>query len=279
MKGRRLLALVLAACSLALVAVACGGGDDEPSGSADTTGGSSGGEPTKGGTYRISTTQFNHTGGFDPTGEYLGTDLGLYSNLLVRTLVGYEHKSGAEGNKVVPDLATDMGEVSEDGLTYTFTLKDGVKFSPPVDREVTSKDVAYAFERIGTEALVAQYGFYYTVIKGMAEFTAGDAKTISGIETPDDKTIIFTLTQPTGDFLYRVAMPAAAPIPPEVGKCFKKAGEYGRTVVSSGPYMIEGSDQADATSCAALKPFSGFDPTRRLSFVRNPDYDQSTDDT
>ena len=122
MKRLRVLALVLAACSLALVAVACGGGDDEPPASQDTTGD----EPTKGGTYRISTTQFNHTGGFDPTGEYLGTDLGLYNNLLVRTLVGYEHKSGAEGNKVVPDLATDMGEVSEDGLTYTFTLKDGV---------------------------------------------------------------------------------------------------------------------------------------------------------
>ena len=279
MKRRRLLALVLAACSLALVAVACGGGDDGPSASGDTTGDSSGGKPTKGGTYRISTTQFNHTGGFDPTGEYLGTDLGLYSNLLVRTLVGYEHKSGADGNKVVPDLATDMGEVSEDGLTYTFTLKDGVKFSPPVNREVTSKDVVYAFERIGTEALVAQYGFYYTVIKGMAEFTAGDAKTISGIETPDDKTIKFTLTQPTGDFLFRLSMPAAGPIPEEVGKCFTKAGEYGRNVISSGPYMFEGSDKVDISSCETIKPAKGNDPTRRMMFVRNPNYDPSTDGT
>jgi peptide/nickel transport system substrate-binding protein len=279
MKRRRLLALVFAACSLALVAVACGGGDDGPSASGDTTGDSSGGKPTKGGTYRISTTQFNHTGGFDPTGEYLGTDLGLYSNLLVRTLVGYEHKSGADGNKVVPDLATDMGEVSEDGLTYTFTLKDGVKFSPPVNREVTSKDVVYAFERIGTEALVAQYGFYYTVIKGMAEFTAGDAKTISGIETPDDKTIKFTLTKPTGDFLFRLSMPAAGPIPEEVGKCFTKAGEYGRNVISSGPYMFEGSDKVDISSCETIKPAKGNDPTRRMMFVRNPNYDPSTDGT
>ena len=278
MKRRRLLALALAACALALVAAACGG-DDEPSGSSDTTGDSGGGEPTKGGTYRISTTQFNHTGGFDPTGEYLGTDLGLFNNLLVRTLVGYEHKSGAEGNAVVPDLATDMGEVSEDGLTYTFTLKDGVKFSPPVNREVTSRDVAYAFERIGTEALVAQYGFYYTVIEGMEEFTAGDAKTISGIETPDDKTITFTLTQPTGDFLFRLSMPAAGPIPEEVGKCFTKAGEYGRNVVSSGPYMLEGSDEVDISSCKTIKPAKGNDPTRRMMFVRNPNYDPATDGT
>ena len=84
--------------------------------------------------------------------------------------------------------------MSEDGLTYTFTLKDGVMFGPPVNREITSEDIAFAFERIGTESLVAQYGFYYTVIEGMAEFTeAGGLEKqnnkISGIKTPDPKTI------------------------------------------------------------------------------------------
>ena len=281
MPRRRFALIALLALVLALVASACGGGDDEgadTSGATDTSAGGEG-EATKGGIYRIAGSSFEFTGGFDPTGEYLGTALSLYNNLMLRNLVGYTHEAGAKGNVLVPDLATDSGEISEDGLTYTFTLKDGVMFGPPLSRAITSEDVAYAFERIGTEALVAQYGFYYTVIKGMAEFTAGDAKTISGIETPDDKTIVFTLTQPTGDFLYRVAMPAAAPVPPEVGKCFKKAGEYGRNVVSSGPYMFEGSDQVDATSCETIKPVSGFDPTRRLSLVRNPDYDQATDDT
>jgi peptide/nickel transport system substrate-binding protein len=278
---RRFALIALLALVLALAASACGGGDDGASGTGASTdtGQSGGGAVTKGGIYRISSTQFNYTGGFDPTGEYLGTAFALYNNLMLRNLVGYTHESGAAGNVIVPDLATDLGELSEDGLTYTFTLKDGVKFGPPVSRVITSKDIAYAFERIGTEALVAQYGFYYSVVKGMAEFTAGDAKTISGIETPDDKTISFTLTEPTGDFLYRLAMPAAAPVPPEVGKCFTKAGEYGRNVVSSGPYMFEGSDKVDATSCDTIKPASGFDPTRRFSLVRNPDYDQATDDT
>jgi peptide/nickel transport system substrate-binding protein len=278
---RRFALIALLALVLALAASACGGGDDGASGTGASTdtGQSGGGEVTKGGIYRISSTQYNYTGGFDPTGEYLATAFAIYGNLMLRNLVGYTHETGAAGNEIVPDLATDLGELSEDGLTYTFTLKDGVKFGPPVSREITSKDIAYAFERIGTEALVAQYGFYYSVVKGMAEFTAGDAKTISGIETPDDKTISFTLTEPTGDFLYRLAMPAAAPVPPEVGKCFTKAGEYGRNVVSSGPYMFEGSDKVDATSCDTMKPVSGFDPTRRFSLVRNPDYDQATDDT
>jgi peptide/nickel transport system substrate-binding protein len=276
---RRFALIALLALVLALAASACGGGDDEGTNTSGATDTGQAGAVTKGGIYRMAGSSYEFTGGFDPTGEYLGTALGLYSNLLLRNLVGYQHVNGAAGNELVPDLATDLGEISDDGLTYTFTLKDGVMFGPPVSRPITSKDVAYAFERIGTEALVAQYGFYYTVIKGMAEFTAGDAKTISGIETPDDKTIKFTLTQPTGDFLYRVAMPAAAPIPPEVGKCFKKAGEYGRNVVSSGPYMFEGSDKVDASSCDTIKPASGFDPTRDMSLVRNPDYDQSTDDT
>ena len=109
---------------------------------------------------------FGFTGGFDPTGEYLGEAFGIHSNLLVRTLVGYRHTAGAAGNELIPDLATDLGTISDDGLTYTFTLKDGIKFGPPLSREITSQDVAYAFERIGTESLVAQYGFYYTRDRG-----------------------------------------------------------------------------------------------------------------
>ena len=65
-------------------------------------------------------------------GEYLGEAWGIMSNLLVRTLVGYRHVPGAAGNEVIPDLATDTGQVSADGLTYTFTLKDGIMFGPPL---------------------------------------------------------------------------------------------------------------------------------------------------
>ena len=67
-------------------------------------------------------------------------------------------------------------------------------------------------------------------------------------------------------------MPAAGPIPEEVAKCFEgKPGQYGRDLVSTGPYMIEGADDVDASSCAALKPMSGFDgqtQARRSSATR-----------
>jgi peptide/nickel transport system substrate-binding protein len=268
--------------ALALVGAGCGG-DDGGGGAADTTGGTAPSEATKGGTYRMQGPSFEYTGGFDPTGEYLGTALSFYSNMLVRTLMNYKHIAGPEGNELFPDLADGMPEVSEDGLTYTFKIRQGAMFGPPVSRQITSADVEYAFKRIGTESLVAQYGFYYTgVIEGLTEFQeAGGLKkkgnTISGIETPDDQTIVFKLTEPTGDFLYRLAMPAAGPMPEEVAGCFTKAGEYGRFLVSSGPYMVEGSENQDASNCNALKPLSGFDPTREHIFVRNPDWSEESD--
>ena len=72
-------------------------------------------------------------------------------------------------------------------------------------------------------------------------------------------------------------MPAAGPIPPEVTDCFTKAGDYGRFLIASGPYMIEGSDQLDITSCDTMKAISGFNPEKFLNLVRNPNYDPATD--
>jgi peptide/nickel transport system substrate-binding protein len=280
------------AAAAALGAAACGGDDDE---SADTSGGDGGddisavietlggpatfGEVAKGGTFRIANTDFANSDGFDPSGEYFGSDWMIYSTTMLRTLVSTPFTAGAEGNELVPDLATEVAEPSADGLTYTFTIKDGVSFGPPVNREVTSQDIAYSFERIATPSVAAQYAFYYTPIEGFTEFSEGKAKTISGITTPDDKTIVFKLTEPVGDFLYRLAMPATAPIPREVAKCHTQAAEYGRYIVTTGPYMIEGADKLDISSCASQKPISGFNPNTGLTLVRNPSYDPATDNT
>ncbi len=261
--------------ALALVAAACGGTSPGPSASSPTASG----QPTRGGVLRTAISSFGFTGGFDPTDEYLGLAWDFYGAML-RNLVSYKHIGGAAGNALYPDLATSMPEISPDGLTYTFHLKSGIKFGPPVNREITSQDIAYAFERINDKNAGAEYGFYYDgVIKGMTGQVNG-IKPVSGIETPDATTIIFHLTQPTGDFLYRLAMPATAPIPVEVAKCFPTGGGYGRFVISSGPYMIQGSqDLSLSQSCSQMvkNPISGFDPTKQLILVRNPNYAQSTD--
>jgi peptide/nickel transport system substrate-binding protein len=197
---------------------------------------------------------------------------------MIRTLVGYDHVAGPAGDVLVPDLATALPTPTDGGRTYTFHLKPGVRFGPPVEREISAKDILYTFERIARPKDGAEYAFYYAPIAGFDAYARGKATTISGIRTPDPTTVVFHLTKPTGDFLYRLALPATGPIPVEVAKCFEgQAGRYGRDVVSSGPYMIEGADHVSDSSCAALKPMRGYDGLTRLTLVRNPDYDRRSD--
>ena len=229
-----------------------------------------------GGTLRVGTTTLGFSANLDPVGEYSpqGFDLLTY---LARDLYVYKFSGGADGDTAVPDLATGPPDVSADGLTYTIHLRPGVKFGPPVNRAITSSDVAYEFERINMPSLAPVYGFYYY---GIIEGMDGNAKAImpiSGIATPDSQTIVFKLTQPTGDFVSRLALPAAEPVPSEVAKCFTQAGTYGDDLVASGPYMIEGADAVNASSCGSLKPMSGYNASSFLHLVRNPAYESSTD--
>ncbi len=265
----RLTALGLGLCvgGAAVLLAACG------SSSSSTSSG------TRGGTYRVEATDFGFSNNFDPTGEYTTNAWGMYRGLLIRTLVGYKMTAGAAGNQLVPDLATSVPTATDGGLTWTFTLKSGVRYAPPVNRVITSHDIVTAFERIAKPALAAQYGFYYTTIAGMDTYASGKAKTISGITTPNNQTVVFHLTTPTPDFLYRLSLPAAGPIPQEVSKCFTTPGGYGRDVVSSGPYMIQGSDKVNIASCSTIQPMAGFDPSSKLIMVRNPNYNPSTDST
>lgn len=233
----------------------------------------------KGGTYRVGwESSFGFTNNFDPTGEYLANAFAIHTNLMLRGLIQYNHVAGPAGAVVVPDLATSVPKPTNGGKRYTFKLKSGIKWGPPVNREITSQDVKYAIERMARPKNGAQYAFYFPVIKGFDAYSKGKGKSISGIKTPNAKTIVFDLTAPTGDFLLRLGMPAAYPMPQEVAKCFEgKAGQYGRYLIASGPYMIEGSDNLDISSCKAMKPISGFDGQTKLTLVRNPNYNPKTD--
>ena len=261
---------VLSACLAVVIGVAAV--------SAASVSASGSSKSVTGGTYVVGwESSFGWTNGFDPTGEYLANAFAIQGSLLLRTLVGFNHVAGAAGNKPVPDLATSVPKPTNGGLTYTFKLKNGIKFGPPVNREITSADIRYAVERMARPKNGAQYGFYYTVIKGWDAYSKGKSKSLAGIKTPNAKTIVFNLTKPTGDFILRMSMPATAPIPPSVGKCFEgKPGKYGLDVISSGPYMIEGSDAVNVSSCGAIKAMSGISETE-LTLVRNPTYNAATD--
>src|SRR3954454_7546466 len=176
-----------------------------------------------------------------------------------------------DGQTPVPDLATADPQVSQDGKTVTVKIRRGVKFSPPVNRDVTSKDVKYAVERGFFNTVQNGYaGAYFGDIDG-AKIGAKPGTQISGIETPDDQTIVFKLKRGTAGVLAgALALPLTAPVPEEYAKKFdaKQPSLYGQSQVATGPYMIENDASGKAT---------GYEAGRRIHLIRNPNWDKSTD--
>ena len=171
----------------------------------------------------------------------------------------------------VADLAAARPEVSADGKQVTVRLRDRVHFSPPVDREVTSADVKYGIER----------GFFRTVLNPYASVHFGDilgakpglapGTRIAGIQTPDDRTVVFRLRHGTGRGLANaLTLLLTAPVPREHALRYdrRNPSTYGRHQVATGPYMI----RADARGRAV-----GHQPGVRLHLVRNPRWDPTTD--
>ena len=278
-RGARMLCLVGV---LTLVAAACGGNKTttQPSGP-----GSPGQNIQAGGTLQLAATG-DVSAAMDPQKEYYSLSFGYFRCCLLRNLLSYTGTTTAEGGtELHPDLAADMPTISDDGLTWTFTLKSGIKYAPPFqDTEVTSGDIVRALTReANPDASAGGYSFYYSVIQGFDDVSGGKADTISGLSAPDDKTLVVTLTEPAGDLGYRMALPAAAPIPPNgdaaLGAAEGHDRDYGRFLVSTGPYMIQGGDQIDFSVPAdQQKAAAGYEPGKSMVLVRNPSWDPATDD-
>jgi peptide/nickel transport system substrate-binding protein len=176
-----------------------------------------------------------------------------------------------DGETPVPDLAESDPQISKDGKTVTVKIKQGIKFSPPVNRVVTSKDVKYAIERGFFNTVQNGYaGAYFGDIVG-AEIGAEPGSKISGIQTPDDQTIVFKLSRGTAGVLAgALALPLSAPVPEEYASKFdaKQPSLYGQSQVATGPYMIQNDASGKAT---------GYEAGRRIHLVRNPNWEKSTD--
>ena len=261
---------------LALVGAACGGDDDGGGATGSTATGGTGGEITPGGTFEAAMLS-DVTAGFDPQKEYYAVAWAFYRCCLARTLMSYD-PNDPDSTHLVPDLAAAAPEISADGLTWVFTIKDGITFGPPYeDVEITAQDFIRAFERMGTPEVAATYYFYYLDtesqggIVGFSDFYNGDADSIEGLVAVDDKTLEVHLNRPAGDFGYRVAMPATAPIPE--GASENHVDDYGRYLVSTGPYMFEGSEQITDDT-----PAPGYEPGKSITLVRNPSWDPATDE-
>ena len=189
--------LIALATAMAVLGAACGG----DSGDAPAESPTASAEPEAGGTLNIALIS-DVQDAFDPQKEYSSVTWEYYRCCLLRTLLSYNGRTTDEGgSELRPDLAAELPTVSDDGLTWTFTLKPGIKYAPPLqDVSVTAQDFVRAMEREACGACnVGGYSFYYSPIEGFDEFAAGEADTISGLDAPDDSTFVVTLNEPTGD--------------------------------------------------------------------------------
>jgi peptide/nickel transport system substrate-binding protein len=267
---------------LGVVAAACGGNgtSNEPTSAAPT-----GTDIPTGGTINMAAVG-DVSAAFDPAKEYYQLSFEFFRCCLLRTLYGTNGQEVAQGgSELRADLATDVPQVSEDGLTWTISIKKGVHYAPPFDNvEITAGDFIRAMEREADPAASSGgYSFYYSPIEGFDDFGAGKAKSISGMTAVDDYTLQIKVTEPTGDLGWRMAMPASAPIPPSdagpLGAAEGHTKDYGRYLVASGPYMFEGADQIDYSVPAKdQKPAAGYIPGRSIVLVRNTAWDPATDD-
>jgi ABC-type transport system substrate-binding protein len=149
-----------------------------------------------------------------------------------------------------PSLAESF-TVSPDGLTYTFKLRKGVKFSN--GREVVASDVKYSIERAVNPKTQGPGAGFFGAIKGFDELTGGKSEALSGIETPDAATVVFHLSRPDATFLHVLAINFASIVPKEAVEA--AGGDFGKKPVGSGPFILK-----DWTI------------GQKLEFDRNPDY-------
>jgi peptide/nickel transport system substrate-binding protein len=272
---------VLAAGALFGVA-ACGGGDEGGGGG----GGNQSGQQAEAGpaallkgTASTNTGEEGKRGGkitmlaagdvdfIDPGRTYYSFAF-AFMNALHRTLYSYKPEST---DVATPDLAASQPQISADGKTVTVKIRPGIKFSPPVNREVTSADVKYAIERAFTANLGNGYARAYFGDLVGAPKKPGDYKAISGIETPDDQTIVFKLSKGTGRTVAgALVMPITAPVPKEYARKYdaKNPTTYGEHQVTTGPYMIKNDAKGNVT---------GYKPGQLIDIIRNPNYVKAGD--
>jgi peptide/nickel transport system substrate-binding protein len=167
----------------------------------------------------------------DPAGTFAGGVAWQILSITNDGLVTYRKVGGPDGVTIVPDLAAALPEISKDGLTYRFAVRDDVTYSN--GDPVRPDDFRRAIER--SIALSGDANQYFAAIIGADGCKVGrDACDLSdGIEVGED-TVTFHLTVPDGDLLFKLGLPYAFAVPARTP--IEDAGFD--PVPATGPYMI-----------------------------------------
>lgn len=257
--SRKPLAVVAVTGLLASLA-ACGGGSTSDNNNAGKKG-------VKGGTlYYLTNRPTEH---LDPQRVYIGRDIADLNRLVYRQLVTYPiGREGKEALTPVPDLATDTGQSTNDAKTWSFTLKDGVKWQD--GKDITCEDLKYGMSRsFATDVIIGGPTYILSFLdvpkdKDGLPLYNGPYKNKHKADfdkavTCKDKTITYKFSKPFPDFPLAIASLASfAP--------FRKDQDQGDksnyAIFASGPYKLDGK----------------WNTTKGGTFVRNSKWDQGTDD-
>ncbi|QNE22415.1 ABC transporter substrate-binding protein [Kribbella qitaiheensis] len=234
------------AAAVALAVTACNANDK----SASPGGGSTAAAEQGGALHLLSTTKEIN---LDPAkSQNLGTST---IHLVLRGLTSWK-TSRDKAAEVVPDLATDTGQVSADGKTWTYKLKPGLKYAD--GSTIVAADIKYGVERSFAPELSGGLGYHKALLVDADKYTGPyKGQELASIETPDDSTIIFKLNKAFGDWPWIASMPAFAPVPK---KADTDPAHYGEKPLASGPYQVK-----------------SYAPGSKLELERNTNWDKASD--
>ncbi|WP_214411912.1 ABC transporter substrate-binding protein [Sphaerisporangium fuscum] len=242
---RRSAALASVAALTTMAVAACGGGKPaatQASGKASASGGT---------VHMLLGSDYSH---LDPVRGWDGGVNNFY-RLIYRGLTTFGAGPGAEGTKVVPDLATSLGTPSDGNKTWTFTLKDDIFFED--GKPITSEEVKFGVERAWDPEAGIGSPYAKLLIDAPKDYkgpyVSGDLDTI---ETPDPKTVVFHLKKPYADFASALVQPNFVPFPKGTGA----ADAFDSKPIASGPYKV-----------------ASYQHGTSLKLVRNPYWKASTD--
>ncbi|ONK16135.1 ABC transporter substrate-binding protein [Streptomyces sp. MP131-18] len=253
MKSPVLIRAAVAAATAALALSACSGGGAAGNGGNDAGGGAFTDTPERGGTVTmLQNADFSY---LDPARGFDGGVNNFY-RLVYRTLTTPAPGNSDDPSEIVPDLATDLGTPSEDGLSWTFTLKEGVRFEDGTP--ITSADVKFGVSRSWDPEIGIGSPYARQVIDAPegyeGPYRSGPLDTI---ETPDARTIVFHLKEPFPEFGSVVSQNSFVPFPEGSG-----AGDaFINDIIASGPYTLD-----------------SYSPGSSIKLVRNDEWDPETDD-
>ena len=231
----KVLAAGLAGAVLASLSTGCGGGNTGSAGGSTGTSGS--------GAQEISVCLASEPGTLDPALNSSVDGATLCAHLFSGLAKWETDDSGKLS--IVPDLATDLPEGVEnaDGtVTYTYTLRDGVKWSD--GKDVTANDFVFAWNRAASPDLAADYCYMMEVIKGYEDMWATDANgnltspdAKLAVTAKDDKTIEVTINNYISYWNELLAFPSYYPVREDVVSNESWATDPS-TYISNGAYKM-----------------------------------------